>query len=150
MPGVNALNLVISQAHPADSGVYRLVVSNPVGGDTSADANVVINPDTTKPTIASVAALPTVGLSGTNPYVVKVTFSEIVDPGSSTVTGNYTVSGGATVSGVTLSANNLSAYVATTGLVPGQKYTVNISGVSDQAQTPNVMLPAVATAGLRC
>ena len=134
MPGVNALNLVISQAHPADSGVYRLVVSNPVGGDTSADANVVINPDTTKP----------------NPYVVKVTFSEIVDPGSSTVTGNYTVSGGATVSGVTLSANNLSAYVATTGLVPGQKYTVNISGVSDQAQTPNVMLPAVATAGLRC
>ncbi|HEX5221599.1 MAG TPA: LamG-like jellyroll fold domain-containing protein [Verrucomicrobiae bacterium] len=144
--GVNGLNLVIFPAHPADSGVYRLVVSNPVGGDTSVNANVVINPDTIRPTIASVTALPTIGLSGTNPYIVKVTFSEIVDSGSSTITGNYTVSGGATVSAVTLSANNLSAYLATSGLVPGQKYTVNVSGISDQAQTPNVMLPAVATA----
>jgi hypothetical protein len=46
--GVTNLTLVISQVHPADAGQYRLVASNPVGGDTSLPANVVINADTTK------------------------------------------------------------------------------------------------------
>src|SRR6185369_9323788 len=40
--GVTNLSLVISQTHPADSGQYRLVISNPLGGDTSLNANVTI------------------------------------------------------------------------------------------------------------
>ena len=144
--GVTNLDLVISQAHPADSGQYRLVVSNPVGGDTSLAANVVVNPDTTKPTLAFATALPTPDPNGTNPYAIKVTFSEIVDPSSGATLANYAVSGGVLVNGVTLSANNLSAYLATSGLVPGQKYTVSVSNVLDQAQAPNTILASVATA----
>jgi hypothetical protein len=143
--GVTNLNLVISQTHPADSGQYRLVVSNPVGGDTSVNANVVITPDATKPVVALATALPTPNPNGTNPYAIKITFSEIVDPSGAGNIGNYTVSGGVTVNGVTVSANNLSAYLDTSGLVPAQKYTVNVSGVRDQAQTPNTMDPAAVT-----
>jgi hypothetical protein len=140
--GVNGLTLTISQVHPADAGQYRLVISNPLGGANSANANVVINPDVTKPVVTSVTALPTPNpAGGTNPYAIKVAFSELVDPGSGGTAGNYTVNGGVTVSTVTLSANNRFAYLATSGLVPGQKYTVNINGVQDQAQTPNTILP---------
>ena len=137
--------LTITQAHPADNGQYRLVVSNPLGGATSANATLTINADTTKPTVAYAAALPTPNpLGGPTPYLVRITFSELIDTVGSLTPGNYVFSGGVTVSQVTLGADNKTVYISTCGLTPGQKYSINISGVADQAQTPNIIMPATA------
>ncbi len=138
--GVTSASLVISQAHPADNGQYRLVVSNPVGGANATPATVTITPDTTKPTVTYAAALPTPDPYGTaTPFLVQLTFSELVDPTTVSTVGNYGLSGSVTVSAVTLGADSKSAYLTTSGLTPGQKYTVTINGVKDQAENPNTI-----------
>ena len=147
--GVTGTTLLIAQAHPADNGQYRLVVNNPLSGAISATATVTITAETTKPTVAYSAALPTPPANGTTPYLVRITFSEPVDAGTATVPGNYVFNGGASASLVTLSADGKSAYLSTAGLTPGQKYTILISGVNDQAQTPNTIVagtPAIVWA----
>ena len=141
--GVTSPTLVITQAHPADNGQYRLVVINPVGGANSAAATVTIAPDTTKPTVTMLTGLGTPnGAGGPTPYLVRVDFSERVEATTATTAGNYVFSGGVTASTVQLSADSTKAFITTSGLTPGQKYTVNVSGVQDQAQSPNTMLPA--------
>ena len=104
----------------------------------------------TTPAVVYAAALPTprpiAGTTGgTNPYSIRLTFNEIIDPATAGTLANYTISGGVMPNNATLSDDSLSVYVATTGLVPGQKYTVNVSGIRDQAQTPNTMDPVVLT-----
>jgi hypothetical protein len=144
--GVTSPTLVIAQVHPADNGQYRLVVNNPVAGATSTPATVTVTPDTTKPTVTKLTGLGTPNIyGGPTPFLMRVDFSERVNDTTATTAGNYVFSGGVTASSVQLSADGTKAYVSTSGLTPGQKYTVNISGVTDQAQTPNTMNAAVKT-----
>lgn len=144
--GVTGKSLVISQAHPADGGQYRLVVINPVGGATSTAATVTITPDTTKPTITKVTAMGTPNTyGGPTPFLVRIDFSERLDATSATTPGNYTFSAGTAVSPIApvqVSADGMKVYVPTTGLTPGAKYTVTVSGVKDQAQSPNTIATA--------
>jgi hypothetical protein len=147
--GVTSSTLVISQSHPADSGQYRLVVLNPVGGATTPAVTVTVTADTAKPAIASFEILGTPNPSGPTPFVAKITFTERVDINTASVLGAYAFSGGMTPATVTLSADSMVAYVTTTtGFTAGQKYTVAATGVLDQAQTPNTSdtTPAVAWA----
>ena len=81
--GVTGTTLTIAETVPADSGLYHAVVINALGGSTSQNANVQILPDTTPPTVLSVAALPTPNAppnpSGPSPYLVKVRFSKRIN-----------------------------------------------------------------------
>ncbi len=136
--GVTSATLTISQAHPVDSGQYRLVVSNPLGGANSSPATVTITQDTTKPTVVAAEGLGTPNQAGPTPFLVKVTFSERIDLSTGATPGNYTISG-VTISAATVSSDWKSVFLQTSGLNPGQRYSVAVSGVKDQAQTPNTM-----------
>ncbi len=135
--GVTNTTLVIAQAHPADGGQYRMVVSNPLGGATTANASVVVTADTSKLAVAKFEILGTPNPSGPTPFVAKVIFNKKADPTTGGALGNYAISGGATPASVTLSADNMVAYLVTSGFAAGQKYSVTVTGVLDQSQTPN-------------
>ncbi len=141
--GVTNLTLTISEVHPVDAGQYRIVAANPLGGATSANATLTVTADTARPTVVYSEALATPNMGGPTPYLIKVVFSEKLDSASATTPGYYLLSGGATVSAVAQSKDAKTVYLQTSGLTPGSKYSVSISNVKDQAQTPNTMAPAV-------
>ena len=156
--GVNAMTLTIAEAHPADSGQYSVVVSNPLGGLTSSNATVLITADTNRPAVTAVTALgtpPAAGGPGPNtPYLVKVAFNKRIDPATGSIPGNYVLSPSVAINGVYV-PNNVqaaafggdwrTAFLETAGLTPGTRYTVTVSGVLDQAQTPNTITPAATS-----
>ncbi|MGH7973498.1 MAG: PA14 domain-containing protein, partial [Limisphaerales bacterium] len=153
---VTNATLVIAEAHPADSGQYHVVVSNPLGGATSANATVLITAETNGPTIMSVQALATPSISsGPFPFVVRVVFNARIDPTTGAASANYVINNGqVAVNQVTLrgdlQATSLGtdwkvAFLQTAGLTPGQQYTLKVSGVKDQAQTPVTITPQTIT-----
>lgn len=162
--GVTGTTLVISQALPSDAGQYHLVVSNPLGGSTSAAVAVSVAPDLTLPEVTSVTALGTPSPTTGKPYLVRVDFSKRMDSTTAKAIGNYLLNGGASLTGVTMheTATGLvlggdwrSVILATSGLTPGQKYTLTVSGLKDRTVTGNQMtskavsfLAPVLTAGM--
>lgn len=148
--GVNGKTLTISQATPADSGQYRVVITNPLGGATSANATVLVTPDTNAPAVAAVIGLGTPNSSGPTPYLVKVVFNKRVDANTANDPAKYSFSPAVTVSSAFVLADPAmsplggdwrTAYLVTSGLTPGQKYALTVTGVKDQAQTPNTIAP---------
>ncbi|OQC62737.1 MAG: Immunoglobulin I-set domain protein [Verrucomicrobia bacterium ADurb.Bin006] len=146
--GVNAATLVIAQATPSDSGLYRLVVENPLGGVTTRNANVVVSTDTAPPSVVSVTALSTPNPIGGKPFLVKVLFSKRMDSATASSPGNYGINGGVAVNSlvfhedpaaVPLGGDWRTVILATSGLVPGQEYTLTLSGLKDRTTTGNVM-----------
>lgn len=150
--GVTGTTLTISQVVPADSGLYRLVVSNPLGGATTRDADVAVTTDTSAPAVLSVTALPTPNPAGGKPYLVKVLFSKRMDSATALNQANYGFNAGLTIANlaffdvpaaVALGADWRSVVLATSGLNPGQKYTLTVSGLKDRTLTGN-LLPTTA------
>ncbi len=148
---VTNASLAISETVPNDSGQYHVVVSNPLGGATSDNATVLITADTNPPAVTAVQALGTPSNYGEEPapFLVKVWFNKRVDPATGGTTANYAINN-ATVTAVTvrgdlqattLGSDWMTAVLQTTGLTPGQQYTLTVSGVKDQAQTPNTIVP---------
>ena len=146
--GVTTATLTIAQATPSDAGAYHLVVTNPLGGSTTANAQVVVNKDTAPPTMVSVTALSTPNPAGGKPYLVKVLFSKRMDAVETPKTANYSLSGGVTIPSLAflesapaavLGADWRTVVLTTSGLTPGQKYTLTVSGVKDQTVTGNPM-----------
>lgn len=147
---VTNLSLVISEAQIADSGQYYLVVSNPLKDTTTASATVLVTADTNRPTVRTVTGLATPDASGPTPYLVKVVFDKRVDATTAGNSANYAITPAVTVNSVialtdeaavSLGADWRTAILATSGLTPGQKYSLTVSGVQDQAQTPNTIVP---------
>ncbi|MCX6924810.1 MAG: hypothetical protein NT154_16605 [Verrucomicrobia bacterium] len=155
LQGVNGPKLVINQAVPADSGTYHLVVSNPLGGATSTNVTVTVTADTTPPVVTAVQPLGTPNtLGGPTPFLVKVVFDKRIDPTTGGAKANYTFNPSVAVNSVTLLGSNPSdlvatalgadwrvALIATAGLTPGAKYSLTVTGVKDQAQTPIAIVP---------
>jgi len=150
---VTNASLTISETTPADSGLYHVVVLNPLpgGGSQSANAKVLITPDTNAPVVTSVQALATPNPNGPTPFLIKVTFNKRVDTTTASTTGNYVLSGGAKVGFVwfrgdmdapAFGTDWKTAFLQTSGLTPGQKYTLSVSGVQSQTVAPVVMAPA--------
>jgi len=147
-PDVTSTSLTIVQAHPADSGLYHLVVGNPLGGATTVNAKVLITADTNRPVVTLVEALGTPNTAGgPTPYLVRVGFNKRIDPTTGVTPGNYLLNGTVAPVSVTLTKDWMSAVLATAGLTPAQRYTVTISGVLDQSQTGNPV--AATTAAFR-
>ncbi len=151
--GVTSTSLVISQTKIADSGTYFLGVTNPIGDSVSPNINVVITPNTIPPTVVAVIPLGTPNTAGgpTN-TLVKVVFSARVDPTTGSDKANYSISPSLAISSMTLlgsGPNDLAAeslgadwreaILVTSGLTPGQKYSLTVSGIKDQSQTPLTM-----------
>jgi hypothetical protein len=155
--GVNSATLTIAETHPInDSGMYHVVVSNPVGGATTADAKLLITADTNPPVVTGAIGLGTPNATGPTPYLVKVAFNKRIDPTTGGTTANYVLSPAATVSAVYVAASTQAAafgsdwrtvFLQTAGLTPGTKYSVTVSGVKDQAETQNSL--AVTTSYFR-
>ena len=149
--GVTSPTLVITQTTPSDNGSYKLQVSNPMpgGGATTTPVNVVITLDQTAPKVLGVVALGTPNPAGTSPFLVKVWFNKRIDA----YAGTYAIAG-ATVSGFTVpqevvaapvGADWREAVISTTGLTPGQTYTLSISGVKDQTVSQNLLVATNVT-----
>lgn len=151
--GVTGTTLAIAQTVPGDSGSYHAVVINALGGSTTANAQVTITADTTPPVVTLVQALGTPQIyGGPAPFLVKVLFNKRIDQTTGQNNVNYVISGGGvvTVSTVTVRGDTQAtslgtdwktAFLQTSGLVPDQQYTLTVSGVKDQATTPNTIVP---------
>ncbi len=149
--GVSTPNLVVTPVAVADSGTYSLTVTNPLSGTHTYNVSVTVLPDTNKPTVVSVTALGTPNTAGAaNPYLVKVLFSKHIDTLTGANQANYSIPGVTVLSanvqtdvrGKTLGADWREVILQTSGLTPGTKYTLTVSGVTDQASTPNTIVPA--------
>jgi hypothetical protein len=133
--GVNGPSLVITQATTGDNGVYRLVVSNPLGEQTSSNVTVTVAPDTSPPSIAYVAA-------DADHRRVRVGFDRWVTPETASVAGNYVFTGGLTASSVVLTSDPSVVNVITSApLTPGAAYSLTVSGVRDQRASQNLIGP---------
>ena len=150
--GVTGTTLQIAEVHPADSGQYHAMAINARGNATSTAATVVITPDTAAPVVTLVQALGTPNnyASAPTPFVVKVVFSNHIDPVSGSVAGNYTFTPSVGVDAVTvrgdaqaptLGTDFKTAFVQTKGLTPGQQYTLTVTGLKSQAQTGVPIVP---------
>jgi hypothetical protein len=160
--GVNSASLVIAQAEPTlDSGEYFLAVTNPVQNADSGAITVLVTPNTVPPAVVSVTGLGTPGSPNTSfsanaPFLVKVVFSKRVDPTTGSNPANYVFSPAVAINSMTLlggstedlAAESLGAdwrvaLLATKGLKPGQQYSLTISGLKDQSETPLTMPTSV-------
>jgi hypothetical protein len=131
-------------ATPADNGAKFSVKVSMIGvpSQTSAEATLTVGDDTTRPTVLSVAA----NAAGTS---LTVTYSEPMGP-SAAVAGNYTING-TPASSATLNGSATVATVVPASPLQGAGCTlhqVRISGVRDQAASPNLINPDPTTVSL--
>jgi hypothetical protein len=114
----------INSCLPTNAGSYQVTVSNPAGTTNSSPATLSVLLDTIPPGIASISA------GGSQ---IVVTFSEPVDPVTSTDPAKYSVSGGLTVvSAVQASGNPAQVTLnTTTAMSFGSVYTLTVNGVKD-------------------
>jgi len=111
------------------SGLRRFL---PLTGDEDPDWLLLLEsaaPDTTPPEVASVHA-------GGDPTVIRIRFSEPLDPTTATVPGNYTVTPGITVEAAEVGGDGSLVTLRTSPMRPGE-YTLAVRGVTDTWPTPN-------------
>ncbi|MGV3771845.1 MAG: LamG-like jellyroll fold domain-containing protein, partial [Verrucomicrobiales bacterium] len=137
--GVNGPSLVIAQAHTADNGSYKLVVTNPLGGTETTSVTVNVTPDLTAPQIQTVS-----GSATQTRVTVKFNKPMLID--TTGTAANYTLSGGASVEGVSVFTNDTSVVsLVTSALTPGTEYTLTVTGVKDSRASENLIGTATAT-----
>jgi hypothetical protein len=114
----------INSCSLTNAGSYQVTVSNPAGTTNSSKATLSVLRDTLPPAIASISA------GGSE---IVVTFSEPVDPVTSTDPTKYPVSGGITVVSAVQATGNPAQVTlnTTTAMSRGSVYTLTINGVKD-------------------
>ncbi len=135
IPGATNSTYSFRPALADDFTTYSVTVSNTVQltSMTSTAATLAVTPDTTAPTLVSAS-------SRGNPNGVTVTFSEPM--GASAIdSANYTLDNGATVSAAAYGTDESIIILTTSDLTEGTAYTLTVSGVADQATTPNAISP---------
>ncbi|MCC6231712.1 MAG: lamin tail domain-containing protein, partial [Verrucomicrobiales bacterium] len=110
---------------------FSVVVTNRLGSVTSSDARLTVTPDVTPPTLTAVLNI------GTS--ILRVTFSEPVETVSATVAGNYVLSPTVTVRSAAPGPEPRVVDLTLDPLTLGTSYTLRVSQVRDQAQTPNAI-----------
>ncbi|MBI3415106.1 MAG: hypothetical protein HY043_07270 [Verrucomicrobia bacterium] len=143
IPGATGTSYVIKAAKASDAGKYQAVLSTASGNSvTSASATLAVVPDTFPP-------VPTAGAVLNNgKQEVGITFDEQVQPATVGVAGNYSIDKGKIDSVVALTRPTTgfspdlaaagfivpeynSAKLVVSGLNPGDKATVSVTGVKD-------------------
>ena len=117
----------------ADNGaMFQAIASNSFGMVTSVVAQLTVVADTNPPTIIATRSKWTM----TN---IFLTFSEPVDKLSAEDVLNYNIDNGLSIDSVTLDGTGTNLTIRTTPQTPGTLYTVTVSGVTDVAETPNII-----------
>jgi hypothetical protein len=134
----------INSCSLTNAGSYQVTVSNPAGTTNSSKATLSVLLDTLPPAIASISA------GGSQ---IVVTFSEPVDPVTSTDPTKYLVSGGITVVSAVQAPGNPAQVTlnTTTAMSRGSVYTLTINGVKDlfgnAAHTAGQFTPSIIIDG---
>lgn len=118
-----------------DNTRYRVFVTNALGTALSTEAVLRVTPDATRPTLVRVI---NVGAGS-----LVLTFSEAVNPPATPATA-FVLNGGVTATGVGAGSTSSNLVVAVTPMTFGQVYTLQITGVTDRAGTPNSILPGTS------
>ncbi len=133
VPGANNATLTLAGLRLSDSNsVFRCFMANAYGSTNSATATLSVVPDTTRPSMLSVAYL------GNN-QILSVLFSEPLDAVSASQAENYALSLGASVLGARLSDDLRTVVLTTTPLLDRTNYSLTVNNVYDLAATPNVI-----------
>ena len=134
IPGANGPELTYGPVLMADHNArFRCVVSNSKGSATSAEAVLSVQPDTTRPELVAAQNL------GANN--VEVSFTEAISAGSAGLASNYRLSNGASVNAAVVGASPNLVLLSTSPLAFGTSYVLTVTGIQDQAQTPNSIQP---------
>lgn len=130
LPGANLWFYTVTRAHPTHAGTYHVVISNDVPSVcTSADAIVTITADTQAPAVIN-------ALGNPDQTTISLVFNDTLEAASATNSANYTLSGGLTVTRAQLTGNTVLLTTSAPRVI-GSNYTVNITGVRDDAAARN-------------
>lgn len=145
VPGATASSYTILGARPSDGGSYTVFISNSEGSTNSQPVTLTVVPDTSAPTIVSVAG-------DTNLSVVTVTLHDEgtgMDLAKAQNPANYQIAltaGGGTLTVVSAVATNIGTNTVVTlatsaPRVAGQNYKITITGVTDASVAANPVTP---------
>jgi len=133
IPGATGTNYTTAPLTTADNNTKYTATLSILGTlpQTTPDAVLTVTPDTTAPTISSVA--------GTL-QTVTINFSEPLEAASAGTASNYKIDGGVTVTSATPTDLSplptvafTSVQLAVSGATGGKAYTLTVSGVKDKS-----------------
>ena len=99
--------------------------------EASNEAKATTLPDTVKPSVTSANLV--------NETTISLTFSEPMDAASANTAANFVLNNGATVTAAALSEDGKTLTLTVSGIDLETEYLLTVSGLKDQAQTPNAM-----------
>lgn len=114
-----------------DLARFSVALSNSFGTAVSTEAVLSVTPDTVPPRL--------VKAENRSARLIRVVFSEAVDPTTAQTPANYTLLDGGVIETATISADGSEVVLGMAPLVFGKTYTLTVSGVRDRAASPNVM-----------
>jgi len=138
IPGATNAVLDYGPARMADDQTrYAVQLTNPQGSVTSSEAVLTVTPDIVAPQL--------VGAENRSGRLVRVRFSEAVDPSTAQILRNYALSEGVVVESASISADGTAVDLGVSALVFGRAYTLSVSGIVDRAATPNLLVTSSLT-----
>ncbi len=137
LAGATNATIQIAALHAATTGNYFFIASNNFSAVTSSVAALNMIADTTAPTLT--AAYTTNGQAG-----VLVFFSEPITLQSATNLANYAVTPGVSILSAQQIAPN-AVLLTVANLDVQMDYTVTVTGILDQADSPNGIAPGNST-----
>lgn len=138
IPGATNAVLDYGPARMADNQTrYAVQLTNPQGSVTSSEAVLTVTPDIVAPQL--------VGAENRSGRLVRVRFSEAVDPSTAQILRNYALSEGVVVESASISADGTAVDLGVSALVFGRAYTLSVSGIVDRAATPNLLVASSLT-----
>lgn len=137
IPGSTSTNLSIPRLTMDWNGaVVRLKVSSSGITKYSNEATITVTPEKIAPDLLGAS-----GLAGAS--TVTLRFSEPLNATTAQAAANYQITGPAgavAVTSATLAPSQRTVFLATGAQTVGTKYTVTVSGVTDQAAAPNAIV----------
>lgn len=124
--------LVIPAVSMADNGArFRAEVKNDFGAGFSNEGVLTVTPDIVPPAIAGV-------VTGADPTLITLVFSEPVSRSSATATANYDIPG-LTIQNASLDPSGRSVILRTSPMTPGAAYELFVNDIFDTAAEPNII-----------
>jgi hypothetical protein len=117
----------------SSSHSYAIYALDDAGNKSAAAAELTVSTtgDSQAPKVSAVTAA--------SASEIKITFDEKVESASAQSVANYVITPAVTVTAAALSGDATQVTLTTGTHSAGQSYTITISGVKDQARTPNTM-----------
>jgi len=132
--GVTGTTLTVNGATPLDNGQYTLSIINPLGDSSTQAVTVKVSWEVSPPSVAYVTATPVMGR-------VRVGFQRDMDPQDVLATGNFHFNGGLTVLEIVPTLDPRVIDIMTNGMIPGNNYTLSMTGLKDTLTNQNVIGP---------